>query len=238
MGLYPVKVTVSDGDNGFDHHHFFIWVIEGDSDQEINFNNQTESAEDESNKVDINNSDQNNPVIYNNRSNINDNDQIEIKPNNIPKLSNGNMEPSFGDTETEFTFSVIYTYEDSNPPEYVRVIIDNMEYDMTLKDQLNSSVRIYEYRTKLSEGRHCYYFMAADSINSAVSGDDNTPLCVAEALIIPLISEPEKGQESPQFEMPFNRLMVIALMISFIVLSGLNSKAKARILRTAEILKK
>ncbi len=69
-----------------------------------------------------------------------------------PELSNPSMTPATGDTNTEFTFSVDYNHPNGDPPDSIQVLIDDVGYDMT---SINGN---YEYRTKLSEGDHTYYF--------------------------------------------------------------------------------
>ena len=46
------------------------------------------------------------------------------------KLSNPNMTPLDGDTETEFTFSVHYYNANNETPIFIQVVIDNIVYDL------------------------------------------------------------------------------------------------------------
>jgi hypothetical protein len=77
---------------------------------------------------------------------------IEPITSNKPELSNPSMTPSTGDTNTEFTFSVDYSHPDGDLPDSIQVVIDDLGYEMTLTNGH------YEYKTKLSEGNHTYYF--------------------------------------------------------------------------------
>jgi outer membrane protein assembly factor BamB len=104
VGSYWVKVSVDDGEDGWDFSNFTLYVT-------------TE------------------PIT-------------DFKP----ELRNPSMTPTSGDTNTEFTFSVDYSHPNGDPPDSIQVVIDGEGYDMT------STNGHYEYKTKLSEGNHTYYF--------------------------------------------------------------------------------
>jgi hypothetical protein len=69
----------------------------------------------------------------------------------LPELIDPIMTPSSGDTDTNFTFSVRYDDPEGDEPDYIRVVIDGVEYDM---EKTNGA---HEYTTKLAEGNHTYY---------------------------------------------------------------------------------
>ncbi|MCK5560503.1 MAG: hypothetical protein KAJ51_07920, partial [Thermoplasmata archaeon] len=96
-----------------------------------------------------------------------------ISENKAPKLSYPKLNPSDGDAETEFTFSVHYYDEDGDAPTFIRVIIDNESYDMILSHD-NPSNGTYQYCTKLSEGTHTYYFIASDGVDIVETGKFTT----------------------------------------------------------------
>ncbi len=71
-----------------------------------------------------------------------------------PELSNPNLTPSEGDTETEFRFSIVYSHRDDELPDSIQVIIDESPHDL----EYNASSDSYQYITNLTEGVHTYYF--------------------------------------------------------------------------------
>lgn len=78
--------------------------------------------------------------------------------NLAPLLTSGAIEPLFGYTDTEFTFSVHYFDRDGDLPETQNIIIDEIYYDMELQEGENAIDGIYEYKTTLTKGDHTYYF--------------------------------------------------------------------------------
>lgn len=100
-------------------------------------------------------------------------DRNETDPTNPPGL-----EPNRGNRTTQFTYTVIYTDTDrfagvaGNPPDYVKVFIDNQPYTMTKVDATDNDYTdgvIYQYQvTGLVEGTpHTYYFVASDGLDQA-----------------------------------------------------------------------
>ena len=65
-----------------------------------------------------------------------------------PELINPKMTPTKGDTETEFTFSVIYSQPDDIQPDSIQVVIDGTAYNLSYSNGR------YEYVTKLIEVEH------------------------------------------------------------------------------------
>jgi predicted transcriptional regulator len=98
-----------------------------------------------------------------------------IKINNVPKLLNFKVSPDKGDTETEFTFSVDYIDSDGDPPDSIQVVIDGVSYDMGLAPGETPFNGRYEFKTKLSEGGHSFYFTASDGIDINTSNSFNSP---------------------------------------------------------------
>jgi predicted transcriptional regulator len=98
-----------------------------------------------------------------------------IEINNVPKLLNFKISPDNGDTETEFTFTVKYFDLDNEPPENIQVIIDGIVHDMILIPGESPFNGKYEFKKKLSEGEHSYYFTASDGIDINTSGTFNSP---------------------------------------------------------------
>jgi hypothetical protein len=83
---------------------------------------------------------------------------------NFPKVN-----PKFGNTSTEFNFTVIYTQLNNTPPTIMKVIIDGIEYSMLEVDQTDANYtngKKYYFRVKnLDIGSHTYEFNASDGIN-------------------------------------------------------------------------
>jgi DNA-binding MarR family transcriptional regulator len=78
------------------------------------------------------------------------------------------VEPKWGDTKTDYRFLISYKDQDGltgDPPEYVRVVIDNVSYDMNETDPGDSDYtdgKEYYYETKLPLGKHEHYFICSD----------------------------------------------------------------------------
>ncbi|MEM3342404.1 MAG: PPC domain-containing protein, partial [Thermoplasmata archaeon] len=92
--------------------------------------------------------------------------------NNPPTLSSPSVSPSSGDTGTIFTFSVKYTDIDNDAPQYVKVIIDGVEYVMAKtysSDVTYTDGCLYSYTTTLTEGSHTYQFITQDSNGASAS---------------------------------------------------------------------
>jgi hypothetical protein len=178
-GTYYVKISVGDGEGGFDYRNFTITVPR--------------------------------PYVP---------PEPEEPKNNKPKLSDGKMTPTSGDTETEFTFSINYSDEDGDPPASITIVIDGIPYTMSKKGGENASDGIYEYKTTLTEGIHNYYFEANDSkINAEPS--DTTPTVTEDAVITPEIIKtvPEEKKEEAEEEVNW-LLFLIPIIIIIIVLAA------------------
>jgi hypothetical protein len=83
------------------------------------------------------------------------------KINSEPELTGGGIFPETGDTETLFTFVVLYVDEDDDPPDKVLVYIDGADFKMSESDpKVDSFIfgKIYEFEIELESGTHEYYF--------------------------------------------------------------------------------
>lgn len=86
-----------------------------------------------------------------------------------PELSNGLAFPPAGYQIDVFAFSVMCYDNDNNTPTYVRVVIDDVNHEMTptTSSYDHSEGVLYSYNTLLAVGDHYYHFEAADTIGTA-----------------------------------------------------------------------
>lgn len=125
-----------------------------------------------------------------------DNDTVR-NPDGTMRNAPG-LDPNAGQNSTTFTYTVIYTDADvysgvkGNPPDYVRVYIDNNEYPMTKVDATDTDYTngaVYQYTTTgLVEGTpHRYYFAASDGLDR-----DRLPAFAASPNYLdgPVVDEP------------------------------------------------
>ncbi len=88
----------------------------------------------------------------------------ETHPDTLASLSSPGVQPSSGDTNTNFQFSVTFTDPENDPPDTnsVKLVLDSTEYIMTTTDTdyTDGSVFVSE-SIQLSQGSHQYYFEAA-----------------------------------------------------------------------------
>lgn len=139
--------------------------------------------------------------------------------NNKPELTEGKMEPSSGDTKTDFTFAVTYTDAD-NESGTVWLWIGDNKYEMTKDhndDDYTDGVK-YTYRTKLGEGNHSYYFTADDGTDDAVAGDTKTPINDSTAKSTPEIIKAEEKEEKEKDGQDYLMLIIIAIIIVIVLL--------------------
>ena len=97
-----------------------------------------------------------------------------IKKNKAPELSNVTIVPLNGNIETSFTFSIHYYDANNDTPTIIQVIIDYIPRNLILKHGENISNGIYYYNTTLSEGKHIYYFIASDGLETVRTGNYST----------------------------------------------------------------
>ena len=102
-------------------------------------------------------------------------------PNNASQLLNGSVTPTTGNISTLFTYQVTYKDLDNDTPVIKRVIIDNQGYTMNYVSGNFTTGAIYQYKTKLSLGKHTYYFYFSDGkstvrlpVNGTYSGPNVT----------------------------------------------------------------
>ncbi len=107
--------------------------------------------------------------------------------NTAPTLTTPSVDPSTGDEDTLFRYSVTYTDADNNAPTSIQVDIDGTAYSMGETDSADTDYtdgKEYEYETRLSTGSHTYRFLASDGTDEVetseysgptVSGPNNAP---------------------------------------------------------------
>ena len=258
VGKYWVKVSVGDGEGGFDFHNFTLTVYsKANEPPKIVTSDKLSAQVDKAYSVDYEATDDRTPiaeldwVMKTNASwlSINSNTGVlsgtpktadvgwywvnvsvtdnengwdyhnftitvtkgpPITPNTKPELTDGEMTPGSGDTDTEFKFKVHYTDADGDPPKTIQVVIDGKAYDMTLVDGEEAN-GTYQYKTKLSEGEHKYYFTASDDYDSAV-GTDDTPTNAANADSTPKISEAEEKEDEGNFVIYIIFIIIIIII--------------------------
>ncbi|MHA1671828.1 MAG: C25 family cysteine peptidase [Promethearchaeota archaeon] len=94
----------------------------------------------------------------------------EAPNNNIPSLSNPGVTPNLGLCNlTAFEFSVNYTDLDNNAPEFIKVIVNSSEYEMTKEDHCDQNYMdgckyVFELELNIS-GNYIYEFNCSDGTN-------------------------------------------------------------------------
>ena len=89
--------------------------------------------------------------------------------NNKPILSGGFASPLTGDQNTKFTFQVLYSDLDDNPPSFINVIINGSSYQMYKANPADNNFTdgcLYQYSIYLvpSNFNYSYNFESSDSI--------------------------------------------------------------------------
>jgi hypothetical protein len=153
--------------------------------------------------------------------------KLDKPTNKNPVLTNGQMTPSSGDTDTEFTFTVIYTDADNESGD-VYVWIDNEKYEMTpdLDDTDYTDGVEYTFKTKLSKGSHDYYFSASDGTDLAIPGD-STPTSAEDIDLTPEVEETEEKEDDNLLMFLF--LIIILIIIVLIIAFVMNRRSKGEI---------
>lgn len=80
-----------------------------------------------------------------------------------PELREGTVTPTSGDTNTEFTFRVVYLAKDNRPPDRVELILDGQRRTMQPEDPNDTTYTdgaTYALTTTLSAGSHLFHFEA------------------------------------------------------------------------------
>ncbi len=95
---------------------------------------------------------------------------------NVPKLINGDVNPTKGIQSTFFTFSVNYSDIDNNSPKSMNLVINDTSYSMVKQDPTDMNYTdgcVYNYTTYLIPGgaNYSYYFYCDDGIytNSTIT---------------------------------------------------------------------
>ncbi|MFQ5892497.1 MAG: hypothetical protein ACE5HW_06865, partial [Candidatus Methanofastidiosia archaeon] len=105
---------------------------------------------------------------------------IVLAQNSAPTLTNWGVTPQEGNTSTIFTYYVVYTDADNDPPFSVTLTIDGTsDFNMSPAaggDSDFTNGELYEFTATLSEGSHTYVINASDGTDSAqpVGGDGPT----------------------------------------------------------------
>ncbi|MCG2825437.1 MAG: PKD domain-containing protein [Thermoplasmatales archaeon] len=134
--------------------------------------------------------------------------------NSRPHLTNATITPETGDTETEFTFRVTYSDVDGDAPQYIRIVIDGVTYDMIKISGDYIAGAIYEYKTKLSAETHNYKFECDDG-SGTVTNTTSTS--------IDSLSVVEKPEEKPS-EIPWLYIIISIILIVVLIGAGLGVK--------------
>ncbi|TFG03266.1 MAG: hypothetical protein EU542_02820 [Promethearchaeota archaeon] len=92
---------------------------------------------------------------------------VSYSTQNPPTLSNEYLHPSEGDQMTEFNFTIFYTDQDNDAPNYINVVINQTSHSMEKVDPMDSNYTdgcLYQYLTYLlpSEFNYSYYFECSD----------------------------------------------------------------------------
>ncbi len=105
-----------------------------------------------------------------------------------PTLTSGSVTPLTGSLQTVFTYRVVYTSVDNNPPaaNSVKVLIDGAPYTMAKLTAGNNYAAgiTYTYSTTLSPGTHSYLFQASDGVDLVSSALGSGPTVEASGLTI------------------------------------------------------
>jgi hypothetical protein len=142
--------------------------------------------------------------------------------NNIPQLLNFKMTPNIGDTDTDFTFSVTYFDLDDEVPTIIHVVIDGNNYDMLLKSGEIAYNGRYEFKTKLSEGIHSYYFIASDGKDTNTSAIFTTPKIESPEKI----KDDEAEKEGLAWELLIFGIVIIIIVVLIVVFLIISRKKK------------
>jgi hypothetical protein len=162
LGWYPVTISVTDGEDGWDNQFFIIYVTK---------------------------------------------EPMTILP---PELSNPAMTPTGGNTTTEFTFSVDYSHPYDDPPDSIQVVIDGVRYDMVYTNGH------YEYKTKLSESNHTYFFTASLA-EFTVNSDTFITGHISKVTVLP-VEEDGDDDDEEDYTWLFAYIAMIVVVIVVLIL--------------------
>ncbi len=120
----------------------------------------------------------------------------------------GTLSPQTGPPSTDFTYQVLYTNADNNPPQYVRVFVDGVAHDMT-RATTSTNYRtgvLYELKYRFPRDEktrsHTYRFEAQDTVNPAVvrypaAGDLAGPTLKTAFFVATGVLQPPGGVGGP-----------------------------------------
>ncbi|RAU98903.1 LamG-like jellyroll fold domain-containing protein [Paenibacillus sp. YN15] len=106
---------------------------------------------------------------------VNEISAVNLPAGTSPVLAQESVTPSRGSNETGFTFHVVYSDADNQPPLAVEAVVDGVVHAMTPADPANTNYQsgaAYAVTTRLPQGLHSYYFRTSDGSSDALS----TPL--------------------------------------------------------------
>jgi len=115
---------------------------------------------------------------------------VTYSGNDIPELHNGSMDPSSGDMETMFNFTVEYWDADNDTPLFVYVNIDGSNHTMDKVDSGDGDYTDgceYYYETLLSGGDHDYYFICNDTYATNQTSTESTGTIIPEFGLLPVM---------------------------------------------------
>ncbi len=111
-----------------------------------------------------------------------------------PELSNGTVNPLFGDQLTQFNFTVLYRDLDNNSPSFVSVRINGTSFTMQKQNSSDFDYTdgcIYRYSSKLKPGSYNYSFECRDWIFYNVTGIPNWLIIQNTNNIEPKLVDPQ-----------------------------------------------
>ena len=132
-------------------------------------------------------------------------------------ISSPGASPSAGNTETNFTFSLVYTSSAAETP-IIRLVLDGQEYNMTMASGTLASGATFSYITTLAEGTHTYHFriiLGDIDISTAESTGGQKTMIVEQ--VAPPPTEPEN-----------NMLLIAGLVVVIAASIGLALVLKKR----------
>jgi len=97
------------------------------------------------------------------------------RANGEPSLSSPTISPGAnGHPDTEFTFNITYTDPENQPPEFVRIVINGVPFEMSPVDPGDTNYAdgaVYYYSSAFpGVGEYLYYFRASDGVNVVDAG--------------------------------------------------------------------
>jgi len=149
------------------------------------------------------------------------------KVNSAPQLQNGGVHPEKGDTETMFTFSIIYRDLDNDEPVEINVVIDDISWKMYESDpseeRWDGDGKSYEFAITLDEGEIEYYFEASDEKHEVrfPTGSSTKKLkvsAVEEEKLFGIFEDEYAGMPT-MICGPLGIIIIIAIIISVIVMT-------------------